>query len=452
MIFLDKIKTKYIFIAIAVLLIIYVAGVVYHKNRFPGNTYINDIKVSRLTLEQADKKLDEEDSWDTITIKSDDETFLEIKSEEIDYKYIETIELPQILDEQNPWNWLLSSFIKSEYKSSVVSDFNESKLENLISSIDELDKELSNAQVVFSEAQNRFVIEPHSYEIQISEKELFDLVAENIEKSDPEINIEEYIEQPPIFEDDPELIAAKDKANNYLDVQLTYDFADRKEIVDNSVLKDIITIDGKQVDLSRDKAKDYVVEVARKYDTFGMSREFKTTSGKTITVSGGSYGWLINRSETTDQLLKLIGEGKDKTIEPIYSYEASIRKTDDVGNSYVEIDLDNQMVYLYIDGNLKVETPTVTGNVSQGHGTPTGVYPINYKERDATLTGETYESPVNYWMPFNKDIGLHDADWRDEFGGDLFKTSGSHGCINLPPGEAKTIFDSVYPGMPVIVH
>lgn len=110
------------------------------------------------------------------------------------------------------------------------------------------------------------------------------------------------------------------------------------------------------------------------------------------------------------------------------------------------------MVYLYIDGNLKVETPTVTGNVSQGHGTPTGVYPINYKERDATLTGETYESPVNYWMPFNKDIGLHDADWRDEFGGDLFKTSGSHGCINLPPGEAKTIFDSVYPGMPVIVH
>lgn len=452
MIFLNKIKTKYILIAIAVLIVAYIAGVVYHKNRFPANTYINDIKVSRLTLEQADKKLDEEDSWDTITIKSDDETFLEIKSGEIDYKYIEAIELPEILDEQNEWNWLISSFIKSEYKSSVVSEFNEEKLKNLISSIDELDKELSNAQVVFSEAEDRFIIKPHSYEIQISEKELFELVEENIEKCDPEINIEKYIEQPPIFKDNPELIAAKDQANNYLDIQLTYDFADRKEIVDNSVLKDIITIDGKQVDLSRDKAKEFVVEIARKYDTFGMSREFKTTSGKTITVSGGSYGWLINRSETTEQLLQLIKEGKDKTIEPIYSYEASIRKKDDIGNSYVEIDLDNQMVYLYIDGNLKVETPTVTGNVSQGHGTPTGVYPINYKERNATLTGETYESPVDYWMPFNKDIGLHDADWRDEFGGDLFETSGSHGCINLPPGDAKTIFDSVYPGMPVIVH
>ena len=161
---------------------------------------------------------------------------------------------------------------------------------------------------------------------------------------------------------------------------------------------------------------------------------------------------MTHRGKTVDELIKYIEAGESKTIESVYSYKALIRDEDDIGNSYIEIDLNNQMVYVYIDGELKIETPTVTGNVTKGHATPTGVDPVNYKQRNAVLRGPGYASPVKYWMPFNGGIGLHDADWRTSFGGDIYKTNGSHGCINLPPSIAGQVYDLVYPGMPVVVY
>ena len=55
-------------------------------------------------------------------------------------------------------------------------------------------------------------------------------------------------------------------------------------------------------------------------------------------------------------------------------------------------------------------------------------------------------------MPFNNGIGMHDAKWRSSFGGAIYKTGGSHGCINLPPSVAKTIFDNISAGTPVICY
>ncbi|MCR5409963.1 MAG: L,D-transpeptidase, partial [Lachnospiraceae bacterium] len=83
---------------------------------------------------------------------------------------------------------------------------------------------------------------------------------------------------------------------------------------------------------------------------------------------------------------------------------------------------------------------------------PEGTYAITYKERDSTLVGEGYESSVKYWMPFNGNIGLHDASWRDEFGGHIYYFKGSHGCVNLPTAKAAEIYDQVEKGEPVIVY
>lgn len=449
---MKKDKAIIILLVIALLIGIYFIGVFYYKNKFPTNTSINQVNVGGLTLEKADNKLKEGDAWDSITIKSDTEEFLSIRSEDIDYKYISTPDLPEILEKQNEWKWFIEIFKSSAYSTPRLYDFNEDKLQKLVGGIEELDKELLNAEAIYSEKAQAFVIEPHSYEIKITEEEISNLVGQAIDKKDMEVNIEQHIEQPDVFEDDKELIAAKDKANELLELELKYDFADRQEIVDKSVLKDLITVQEKEVVIDPEETKEYVTRVARKYDTFASNRQFKTSSGNTITTSGGSYGWLTHRGKTADELIEYIKAGENKTIEPVYSYTALRRESDDVGNSYLEIDLQRQMVYVYIDGDLKIKTPTVTGNVARGDATPPGVYPLNYKERDAVLRGENYASPVDYWMPFNGNIGLHDADWRDKFGGDIYKNSGSNGCINLPPGNAKTIFDLVYPGMPIIVH
>ena len=91
--------------------------------------------------------------------------------------------------------------------------------------------------------------------------------------------------------------------------------------------------------------------------------------------------------------------------------------------------------------------------------TPSGTYYIYNKERNRVLRGTKqpngkyeYESPVSYWMPFNKGIGLHDASWRSTFGRDIYINSGSHGCINLPTGFAGSLYSQIYVNLPVVVY
>ena len=55
-------------------------------------------------------------------------------------------------------------------------------------------------------------------------------------------------------------------------------------------------------------------------------------------------------------------------------------------------------------------------------------------------------------MPFVYGQGLHDASWQTNFGGDTYKTKGSHGCINLPPANAAKIYENVDKNTPVIVY
>lgn len=152
--------------------------------------------------------------------------------------------------------------------------------------------------------------------------------------------------------------------------------------------------------------------------------------------------------------MEYIKEGKTGTVEPVYLYEGKIRDTNDIGGTYVEISIQDQEMWCYKDGAVVVDTPVVTGNVSKGYDTPSGsVWAIDAKKHDAVLKGEGYTQPVTYWMPFNGNVGIHDADtWRSEYGGEIYKTSGSHGCVNTPTANAEKIFNTVEIGTPVIVY
>ena len=67
--------------------------------------------------------------------------------------------------------------------------------------------------------------------------------------------------------------------------------------------------------------------------------------------------------------------------------------------------------------------------------------------------GPTWHNWVDYWMPFTRGgCGLHDANWRSRFGGEIYKTNGSHGCVNLPHDKAEELFNMISIGTVVIVH
>lgn len=124
--------------------------------------------------------------------------------------------------------------------------------------------------------------------------------------------------------------------------------------------------------------------------------------------------------------------------------------TKDIDELYVVIDLSEQKLWLYDGSELLIETDIVTGMLD----TPTrsGLFKIYSKQTDRYLTGEDYNAHVNYWMPFDGGIGLHDASWRKKFGGDIYLTDGSHGCVNMPKNITDDIYEMVSIGTKVLVH
>ena len=166
----------------------------------------------------------------------------------------------------------------------------------------------------------------------------------------------------------------------------------------------------------------------------------------------GKSGKSIEGRIQFNQMMEDIKSGKSVEREPVYSQTANSHGENDYGNSYVEINLTSQHLFVYKNGSLVVDSDFVSGNLSKGHGSPTGAFSVTYTTTDAVLRGEDYATPVKYWMPFAGDVGMHDASWRKSFGGNIYKTNGSHGCINLPTSVAKTIYNTIEKGWPVLVY
>jgi hypothetical protein len=236
-------------------------------------------------------------------------------------------------------------------------------------------------------------------------------------------------------------------------VTVTYQFGDQSEVLDNDrILSWLKEQEDGSVAIDEQQAKAFVKELAEKYDTAYTTRTFHTTGGRDIQIAQGDYGWRIDQEAETKHLLELLAAKQSATCEPIYAQTAAVHAKNDWGTTYVEVSLTDQYLWLYKDGHCILESYFVSGNPTRGHATPKGIYGLTYKTRDATLSGEGYDSKVKYWMPFNRNVGLHDAPWRKTFGGQIYKNNGSHGCINLPPANAAKIYENVDKNTPVIVY
>lgn len=125
----------------------------------------------------------------------------------------------------------------------------------------------------------------------------------------------------------------------------------------------------------------------------------------------------------------------------------------ELGNTFVEVDISDQKLYLYVDNNLDYTADVVTGKKGV-YDTRLGCNPIY--EMDNTgrlLKGPGYEDGVyvKRWMPFDGGIGLHDASWRTNFGSDAY-INGSHGCVNMKFEDVDYVYDNVKVGTKVLVH
>ena len=130
----------------------------------------------------------------------------------------------------------------------------------------------------------------------------------------------------------------------------------------------------------------------------------------------------------------------------------------DLGDTYIEVDMGNQHMYYYQNGYIIFDSDFVSGDVTkEGRATPEGVYYLYGKQSPAVLRGEQdengkyeYETEVEYWMPFNGGVGFHDAPWQPYFGGDRYMGGGSHGCINLPSYAAAELYNIIGYDVPIV--
>ena len=442
---------------VAVLAILYAAGAFYFSSHFLPGSKINGVNCSGKTLEGVENHLADEISSYALTIKERGDNTETISADRIGLSYVDDGKVEKLLKGQNSWGWITAFTKKHEYTMSATTTVDEEKLTSAIDGLTCLAEENMQQPVDahLEVGDNGYEIVPETEGTALDKDKVTEVITKAVKAGETEVDLEAsdcYL-KPSVYQDDKNLIAQRDQSNAFLKAKITIDFSDRQEVVDQSLIKDWVTTDenGNAV-LDEAKVKAYVVELAKKYDTFGYPRQFKTSTGETITVSGGDYGWLMARNDTTTKLNEAIKSGKSQTIEPEYTYKGYVRDTNDIGNTYVEVSLSAQHMWFYKNGQLLVDTDVVTGNHNLGHDTKTGIYAIMYKERNATLVGEDYSSPVKYWMPFYANVGIHDASWRTTFGGSEYLNNGSHGCVNTPEANAEKIFNNIEKGVPVVVY
>ena len=203
--------------------------------------------------------------------------------------------------------------------------------------------------------------------------------------------------------------------------------------------------------IDEDKAADFMGEFLDEYNTYN-NRYFKGHNGALVHVTKGNYGNKLDIQREKNWFREFVNSGLDyATRTPVYLIEAKYREKNDFGDTFIEVSLDEQYMWYYVDGEIYVETPITSGSYAHGGTDPRVVY-VYTKIPNKWLTGPTWHSFVKYWVAIQGAIGIHDASWRSVYGGDEYKYNGSHGCINTPAEAMEKIYDKVEIGTPVIVY
>ena len=149
-------------------------------------------------------------------------------------------------------------------------------------------------------------------------------------------------------------------------------------------------------------------------------------------------------------------QNKTGGTAPLLATAASDNNDGYWGGNYVEIDLTSQHLWLYRNSECIVSCGVVSGCVANNPD-PHRHLTIFAKNTDrylngSNIDGSTYHTGSTTSCPFSGGCGIHDATWRSSFGGTQYLYEGSHGCVGVSLGNAKTIYNNVSVGTHVVVY
>ena len=458
-------------IVVLVLLIVYLAGMLYYNDKFLNGTMVNGSDVGGMTLQKANDQLSKKVNGQSLKLIFNDGQNEVLQSAQLGVSYNKDNSLNQLMKNQNKWAWFIGFFKNEKNTLTDLIQISDENLTNGIASMEHAKEENqiapTDAYIQYKDGSFSIIEETLGSKFNIEDLVKNIKVALSEGKQQLDVTKANGYVKPQVYKDDQDLNNQLKAANEYCLSAITYTTPKGKEIaLDGSTL---ITWLSKQDDGSytkdesvfKEKLTAFVKELASQYNSIGATRTFTGKDGQSHTVSGGTYGFRVSTDSEVSALLKMINENKSENNRiPEHTGQLPSGENGGLGTTYLEINITKQHLWFVKDGSVVLESDFVSGKESDPTRlTPSGTYYIYNKERNRVLRGTKqpngkyeYESPVSYWMPFNKGIGLHDASWRSTFGRDIYINSGSHGCINLPTGFAGSLYSQIYVNLPVVVY
>lgn len=481
-----KKKSHAIDIICGVMAVVIVAGVggiyAYGKNAykdvFLSGTKINGVDVGGSTKEEAVKKLEAQTSFkDKIEITKRDGSVVTIDLHELDLTNNLSDAVDKIYDKQDHTLWFKALLNPTSYEFDPDSTFNDTKLNAVIKR-----KVIQGQNVV--ESKNAYIEENDDKTFTVVKEVVGDSIDENkldqvysyigneVSNGNYQISIADLdvYEKPSILAKD--LQEKCDSLNAIVNTELKFDFVYEQATLKGSRFYDWLDFkeDGSYT-VDHDKVVNYVAELAEKYNTYATPRKFKSTNRGTITVDPDEslYGWWIDDDKMAELVEDMILAGKSDTEDAIFYTDPSgalvyegnrdcWTADDDIGKTYLELDLSAQHMWYYEKGKMIWQCDVVTGLPTATRNTPEGVYKLWNKQsparlKDSNADGSSWDTTVEYWNNISTcGIGIHSAPWQPYFGGELYKWNGSHGCVNVSTADAKWVYDNVPLNTPVVAY
>ncbi len=453
----ENIKKKVIISSIVVVLVIasyILISFGYFNNRFLPSTVINGENCSNKKVSEVIEIMRKRIEGYNLSIVNNGITVDELYGNDINLEFGDMDKVLQnICDHQKKSSWLKGVFFNSEpintgeglkYDTNVLNQFINS---TLVLGIQSTTKSV-DAKLTYK--NGKYVITPAVYGNEINKLAVENTIrgAVNSLNSSIDINRSNCYVKPRLTEYNEVLIESCKKANRLIKNKIELNVTDDLFEIPVDIKKDWLTVN-EQGTLIFDKTAfaKYADKVDKSYSFNDEVREFKTFHGDTVKVTGGDFGTAINRAKFEADIEEAMLGSHNTKVKAEFDVNNK-----EIGDSYIEVDLSNQMLCMYIKGEQKLCTPVITGKDNDEHRTPEGIYRLKSKTNNGSVSENGESKSVKYWMSISGENGICDASWKDMFGGDSYKKYGSDGSIYMLEDDAKMVYENCLANMPVICY
>lgn len=482
---------------------IYILLGFYYMDGFPCFTWINGVYCTGKNVEEVNRELCKKYQYDGITVIDKNGTKLFVSSDEVNYQIDFTDSLNEFLDKKNPFAWGYYFFhnpvanfapkvsLDTALLSGKIADWEifvpESGLDvtllrsedgyilkndlEAVPQMEEIIEAVYLSMLGREEEVDLYDIEGcyRSHTLNEEQQRIYDLYKKiddlqdcgliyNVEGDEFEVTkavVSDWIVTEENFEAASSEKKSKKEPGRGLFIIGGVQSSFPEEVTfDNGIALD----ENGNVILSESKMYAYLKSISMDHGTAYYMDRYRNGEGSKIYIKDNSKGdgLLFEIQGEFDSLIDAYLQDnyhEERTVtlaasDSVIEYDAG----ELLGKTYIEINMGQQHLYYYVNGELSMDMPIVTGNVNRSRGTPTGIYNVYNKRYHTNLVGVDYVSYVNYWLGVHKGVGIHDATWRSKFGDEIYKRDGSHGCINCPLDSVEKLWEVAEVGTPVVLY